>query len=279
MIEKVRGSLQTRADGVQASEAEPKQKRSDVDVRDAEGSAPVKKADIWMRNLLDLSKRNAMISYRLGVRAIQLDVRSLAQLEDALSKNEAFVLAETLGNARVTRKTNHMLGLGEVVGSEASFKAKKINTFFEAEELDGMLKNIYRDAGKAIEESGASTLFLAMGFLRWTDPKDSVPKADPRPSYLSPLVLLPIELLRKNYRHYQIRIRDEEPQMNITLLEMLKQKFDLPIDGLHPLPEDESGVDLMAVFERIRMFTSHQKDWEVLETAVLGHFSFAQFVM
>ena len=91
-----------------------------------------------------------------------------------------------------------------------------------------------------MEENGTNTLFLAVGFLRWfeSDLSEKVRYA--------PIILIPIDIVR-NVRNkgYVIRSRQEETQVNITLLEYLRQDHNINISGLDPLPEDEHGVDFL----------------------------------
>ena len=109
--------------------------------------------------------------------------------------------------------------------SEMEFKSHRLRTFLTPGALERTLKALYREARDSQEESGASSLFLAMGFLRWYDPHD-VRDADGRiaPRF-APIVLLPVDILRKSNGKYAIRLRDEDPQKNITIFEFLKQKY------------------------------------------------------
>lgn len=244
----------------------------------------VTKSTIWMRNLLDLSKRNSLISFRPSVRNIQLFTSDIGMLEDALAKGDSFTLTEVTGSIRVNRKTSRIVEVENekeliLEVSKADFKAKKIRTFMEEEEMLYVLKSIYRETQQSIEENGASSLFLALGFLKWSDPKDGTAEDGSSFFRLAPLILIPVELRRKNLRSYSLRLRDEDAQMNITLLEFLRQRFELSITGLNPLPEDESGVDVPLVLNSIRKAVMNNKGWDVVETSVLGHFSFSQFVM
>lgn len=94
-----------------------------------------------------------------------------------------------------------------------------------------------------MEENGASTLYLAMGLLRWFERKSS------KTERYAPLVLVPIEIIRKSAsKGYVLRMRDEDAQINITLLEFLKQNYDIRINGLDPLPMDEHGLDMPRIF-------------------------------
>jgi len=143
-----------------------------------------------------------------------------------------------------------------------------------AAELDRRIVHIYRSAKSALEENGANTLFLALGLLKWYEsPASEMPR-------YAPIALIPVDIIRKSSRlGYVIRARDEEPQMNITLLEMLKQDFGIGIDGLDPLPRDDKGIALKQVFNVLRHALIQVARWDVEETAYLGLFSFGQFVM
>ena len=122
-------------------------------------------------------------------------------------------------------------------------------------------------------ENGVSSLYLAIGLLRWFAPESETP------SY-APLILLPIEIIRKSANQgYALHARDEEPHFNTTLLEMLKQNYNLEIGGLDPLPSDEHGIHIKKVFSIVRSALFSVKNWDVVESCVIGNLSFAQFAM
>ena len=139
--------------------------------------------------------------------------------------------------------------------------------------LDKNLKTLYRGAKVSMEENGANTLFLACGFLKWyeKDRKD--------PCY-APLLLIPVELVKKFGIKYTMRRRDEDVQFNVTVSEKLRQDFKIEFDEFSKeLPTDESGVDVNKVFEHVEEAVSALKGWVVIRSCVLGLFSFSQFVM
>lgn len=244
----------------------------------------ISKSTIWMRNLLDLSKRNNLISSRVGSNNIQLFASNLPSLEDALAKGEAFTLKEKSEDWQAAAKNISFADVeshSEIIDriSETDFKSHQLRTFLTEAQLSTTLKKLYREALLSIEETGSNTLYLALGFLRWVDPKDPTDADGARPFRHAPLVLLPVDLIRSSKGTYQLSLRDEDAQMNITLLEMLRQQFDLKIGGLSPLPLDEFGVDLALVFNSIRLAIMNQKGWDVVEMATLGLFLFSQFVM
>ena len=77
-----------------------------------------------------------------------------------------------------------------------------------------------------------------------------------------------------------MRRRDEDVQFNVTVSEKLRQDFKIDFDSFSKeLPTDENGVDVPKIFEQIREVVKPLKTWEVVESCVLGLFSFSQFVM
>ncbi|MCQ2247248.1 MAG: DUF4011 domain-containing protein [Bacteroidaceae bacterium] len=141
-------------------------------------------------------------------------------------------------------------------------------------------KELYRAARVSLEENGANTLFLSIGTLRWYEVGGYRP-------YFAPVIFLPIEMVRHGARKYVIRLRDEEPMVNITLLEMLRQTFELEVPPLSPVPEDEKEmVDWARVFRILRTCIAEinekqqsENHWEIVEECMIGIFSFTKFVM
>lgn len=209
---------------------------------------PLTKQKVWERKLLDFSMRNSLLNFRPGKNSLQFEGHDLKALETAFESGGS--LQELLMPEEWTVK--------DVSQSE----------------LEKTLKGIYHRAKTSLEENGANTLFLALGFLRWFEPE-----VLDKPRY-APLILLPVEVVKgTSHQGYVINSRREDAQMNITLLEYLKQAFGIQISGLDPLPMKEDGVDVDLVLHAVRQAIKDKKNWSVEETAFLGIFSFAQFVM
>ena len=134
------------------------------------------------------------------------------------------------------------------------------------------LKGIYRAVRTNLEESGVNTLFLTFGSLNWNE------RAGGR-QYAAPILLVPVEIVPIKKQGYAIRKRDEEVMLNITLMEMLKQQYEIEVEGVNPLPRDAHGIDVSLVLHLVREAVKEQKEWEVIEDSVLGIFSFSKFVM
>ena len=107
--------------------------------------------------------------------------------------------------------------------------------------LDKRIVFIDRAARTGLEEGGANTLYLALGFLHWYEHKSSEDRA-PRPRAPPSAHAHPAGVREG----YQLALADEDPQVNVTLLQKLSAEFDIPVEGLEELDTDESGVDVAA---------------------------------
>lgn len=230
----------------------------------------------WERKLLDLGMRNALINLRMTRTLTPVLAPSLDELENALSDGSDFALLPRPADWKKAESSfENLHELGEVTGLiRAEFQNRRLRSVLTETELTKAVKELYRASRISVEENGANTLYLALGLLRWYESRRST-----KPRY-APVVLLPVEMVRKSAAQgYVIRLRDDEPQMNITLLEKLKQDFGVMVNGVDPLPADEHGVDTRKVFTLLRKAVMDQPGWDVLESAYLGTFSFSQFVM
>lgn len=247
--------------------------------REVDALPPSSRQKQWERRLLDLTLRNSLLNFRLSRSSIPVITAQLGDLEDALAEGDEFQLLakpsdwqDNERNAGLYQSINADHPFAQLLREE--FNRKRLRIDLNAVDLERRIVHLYRSAKSSLEENGASTLYLALGLLKWYEsPVSEMPR-------YAPIVLLPVDILRKSSRlGYVIRARDEEPQINITLLEMLKQEFGIGIDGLDPLPRDEKGIALKQVFNVFRHAIIHVSRWDVEEAAYLGLFSFGQFVM
>lgn len=232
---------------------------------------------IWERKLLDFSLRNNLLNTRLGRKVIPFISFGIDHLEDHLQNGEDYYITPSPCK-KIEPSDDGMYDSQKQAAQYESFVSdmiagNKIASYLTETELQDALKYVYRTARTAFEENGANSLFLALGLLRWYD-SDS-PK---QPRY-APILLLPVDIVRKSGNKYVIRKRDEDIILNITLVELLKQEYKIYLDELKVLPKDESGVDVPKIFEVIRTAVSAHKNWTIVEESLLGLFSFNKFVM
>lgn len=236
----------------------------------------VSKMDIWERKLLDFSLRNSMLNLYLRQKAIQFISFDVDLIEDYLQDGNEYVITskpniniKATNGERLIRSKIHP-ELHDLISND--IKHRTLHTYQTELETRNTLKNIYRASRNAIEETGANALYLAIGTLRWYE-SDLSEKAR-----YAPILMLPVEMVYKKGDYY-IRTRQEEIAMNITLVEFLRQNFDINIPGLNPLPKDNHGIDVLKVFAIIREILKNKKRWDIEEETILGVFSFNKFLM
>ncbi|MCK9523173.1 MAG: DUF3320 domain-containing protein [Proteobacteria bacterium] len=239
---------------------------------------PKTKQKIWERKLLDLSLRNNLLNLRMTRNMLQLVDIDISHLEDILWEGKSFSIMPN-PNAEVLRKYNlfsqplhHSSPLYQMANDE--LKHNRLLSYYHQKDLDNILLYIHKNAKQSIDENGSSTLYLAVGLLKWFERK--TPK---RPRY-SPILLLPVEINRRSVNsNFTLKSREEETMINITLLEFLRQEYELNLSGLEQLPTDAKGVDVAKVMGILRRAIMQLKGWDVEEQIILGNFSFSKLIL
>lgn len=235
----------------------------------------------WQRKLLDLSLRNNLLNFKGGKKALKLEAPDPGALEDLLASGQPLKLrprpdlmdgADPRDQAIYESREHENLRRAHAL--EALQKREVFIGVAEAE-LDARLTELFRSARTNLQEGGANTLYLALGFLSWTrEDRDGQ-------RYRAPLILVPVSLQRQSARSgFTLCLHDDEPRFNPTLIEMLRQDFELNLGSLEgELPRDENGLDVAAVWKAVGHAIKDIKGWEVTEDVVLSMFSFAKYLM
>lgn len=258
---------------------EPTYNTNKVYIENISTNKTFSKKEQWERKLLDLSLRNSLIN--LHYRSlVPIFSASIDEISKTIMDGKSFSI-QSIPNEidynydniqELFEQDSNIDNFKDIIISE--FKNNRLRTRLKETDLENKLKNLYRTSRQSIQENGANTLYLALGLLRWYESDRSI-----KPIY-APLILIPVELVKKiGNKGYNLRVRDEEAQINITVLEKLNQDFDININGLEPLPTIDNDIDIRKIFTIIRNSIMKQNRWDVLETAYLGIFSFSQFVM
>ena len=194
----------------------------------------------WKRKLLDLSLRNRLLNCRDGRQFLPLACADVAKMEDKLSGMASVPVESALPPAETVKR----------------------------------LREIYRAGRTAIEESGVNAIFLAIGFLEWREQPGS------ETARRAPILLLPVRLERKSAASsdYRMTRLDEDVHVNMTLLEFLRAEHAVTVSDIDPLPQDESGADVPAVFASFEKAVEN-KGWTVVREAALGYFSFGKVAL
>ncbi|MGF7159194.1 very-short-patch-repair endonuclease [Rhodoligotrophos appendicifer] len=274
------GSILTQSQSAPPQEIEePPQFAENMSVAEAT-DLPIDRLERWKRKLLDLSLRNKLLNFKDAKKCIPIECPDPGALEDHLARGMEFKLharTDVLGegdqrDAALYRERHHDDGRQRYL-VEALAK-QDLHTFCGETELASRLTDLFRATNTAFEEGGSNILFLAMGFLKWTQKPSG-------PTLRAPLLLIPVALARKNVRAgFRLKLHEEEARFNPTLLQLLRQDFKLAIPELEQgLPTDESGIDVEKVWRIMRAHVRDLKGWEVTSDVILSTFSFTKFLM
>ncbi|MDE6274545.1 MAG: DUF4011 domain-containing protein, partial [Clostridiales bacterium] len=219
----------------------------------------------WERRLLDLTTKNALLNFN-GRNALHLCITGCDELYTRLSDS----------GMRLKAGAENMPAFGGEVeaGKKELTKLEQrkgmLRAYCDSKTLADTAVRLIRKNREADEESGAKILYLAFGFLQY------VGKEDNKQRY-APLVLAPALLKRaKGNEDFSLEISDREYFVNSTLLEYLKQEFNIDVRGLG---EDVSALKISEILSMVRAETANMKGWNVVNDAYLSTFSFQNYLM
>ncbi|HTF67814.1 MAG TPA: DUF4011 domain-containing protein, partial [Edaphobacter sp.] len=251
------------------------------DITESEVAAtPEGRLQRWQRKLLDLTARNRLLHAPVGTSGIPILCPDPGRLEDELADGKSFriVAAPQMEGAMGRDAELHKSRTGEVLDSVYASDALargEVLSLLQEPKLDAQLVELFRKSRLDLAEGGSNTLFLAVGFLNWKK------AATDTRVYRAPLLLLPVKLDRRSVRSgVRLSLLDDDPRMNLTLLEMLRQEFRLEVPELAAgLPADGHGVDVARIWTAVRKAVRDTPGFEVTEDVLVGSFSFAKYLM
>ncbi|MCL2863247.1 MAG: DUF4011 domain-containing protein [Methanimicrococcus sp.] len=146
--------------------------------------------------------------------------------------------------------------------------AVMLNTPYHMDELEDRLFHANNQAISIFEEQGYPILYLAVGFLKWTDGTKKFFKA--------PLILIPVEFKRVGpKRRFTVKWTGDDIFASITLKAKLID-FDLELPEFTGA-DDKNAVDFY--IKAVEDLISDKKDWEVTRDANVDFYNFKKFVM
>lgn len=240
---------------------------------------PLSKQKYWERKLLDLTLKNSLLNFKITKNVLPVLADSPAHLAACFSNGAEYDILPVMKEAQALA-SNYDISQGVKISTVFSkllnkeLSKAKLRSVLDENGLKTVLTNIYRKYKLSVEENGVCTLYLAIGLLKWYESENSE-----RPLY-APLILIPLDLIRKNAKRYILKARDDEPHFNITLLEMLRQQYSLETGGLDPLPKTpQNAIDVQSAFNIVRKLVINQRGWDIMEECYISNFSFSGIVM
>ncbi len=220
----------------------------------------------WERRLLDLTTKNALLNFT-GKNALHLSESDADGLYGALSSQGSMLLKgdgkeDAAFGAEITTQKRDLTALEQGKGI--------LRALSRAQEVQETANKLLHKNKEAVEESGAKILYLALGFLKYTSKEDGLVK-------YAPIVLAPVGLGRaKGNECFTVTASEEGYFVNATLLEFLKQEFNIDIRGLGG---DVSALKISEIIAMVRAETASMKGWNVTSDSYLSAFSFQNFLL
>jgi len=233
----------------------------------------VKELEALRQNLLDLSLRNNLLNYRPSQkRTISITGRKPEEIYELFVLQEKSMRFRATAQLRKGRKTGNgekyedsekekrlLKTIGNILVSEDKSQTSRSETFLETpddiETLDKKLFYVFNQANSIFEEQGYPVLYLALGFLQWSESRSAIknPKA--------PLLLIPVELKRIGKgRIFSIQWTGDEILTSITLQAKMKE-FGITIPEFE-MPEEAAGVE--EYFRAVSREIHEKRDWKLL---------------
>ena len=253
---------------------------------------------VWKNKLIDLTKRNRALNFKVNkvstitivdelppeiFRLLCLKKRRLrfggvnnSKNSNKESSKETLTLFDEIedeltGDALVNEDRFLPYETSDL-SSKHTDDTLQTNSTFEA--LDKSLRRIDDQARSIIEEQGVNALFLVLGMLHYKENKDS------DIIHHAPLILVPVELLRKSAMEgFKVSMTDEEIILNPSLVEYLKNNFGISLPELPDMSSLKEDYDLQPFFTSLSgLFSSHQ-EWKITNEIYLGLLFFQKLVM
>ena len=238
----------------------------------------ISRFDLWERRLLDLSTRNNLLNIKFSMNTLRLMVPSLTEIVQLLYKNKEILIVDRPDDWKAPADIKNLCERIKDNDSVMDLLRKELEkhtlrSYQDPMSLAKTLTSLYRSARLSIEESGANTLYVALGFLKWFEPGMYAPN-------YAPIVLYPIRLERKSAnKGYYIVNRGEDPLLNETLFELLKQNYDIEIPDVTTAIQNEKGLDIKYILAAVRKAVMEQDKWDVVEESTISIFDFNRFVI
>lgn len=233
--------------------------------------------------LLDLSRRNRLLNFRVGkgagsiriVGTLPADIFRSLVVEHRplhfLPREDAS--REVVGAYPAEDDADEGMGLSlaplETDAAPERHKDAPLKTTLPGETLQARLTRLAQQARSAQEEQGSNILYLSLGMVSWRESPSSDVVSN------APLLLVPVELDRKSVTsRYFLRLLDEEVVANPCLLELSKRVFETAL----PAPDLADEFDLKSYFGAVESAAS-PLGWEVAGEVHLALFSYSKLLM
>lgn len=238
------------------------------------------KIDYWRTKLLDLTRRNRLISFHDYKRSsLYFSSRSLENIFTSLQEGKNINIHRSEENDQLELKVEGTTPLDGNT-SEDLPSTQKDNVWYSdygTEETEKRLYSLYLKSKESLREQGINTLFVALGYLHYFEAKHS------EEELIAPLVLVPVEIERmqsksKHFHNYAVRFLEEDVQINPALQQKLLVEFNIKLPEFIPPDNNDEKSDnsnfLDNWIKNARKAIASDQKWKISEEACIGIFSF-----
>ena len=229
----------------------------------------------WERRLLDLSMKNTLLNFNPHKLAVKILSSSADKTLDALTDQDELVFTPASDEVKKIAEKKQYFGISNAAKQmreliDLENQSGLVRTYTDAAAMGEVVGRLVRKNKESYEESGARILYLSMGFLKWYSKLDGV-------EHYAPLVLLPVQIKKsKGVSGYSLAVTDEDVSVNTTLLEFLKQEFNIDIRGL---ADAVHGLKISEILAMVRVEVVKMRNWEVIDDVYVSAFSFTRYQM
>ncbi len=253
------------------------------------------------QRLLDLTLRNRLLNFRAGDPNFEDDLKAhkhlplkgkLDSVWETLIEDGKKIAILCLTKAQQEQfykwrrseapaNSRALVPIGEawndagesIRGVAASLQRGDLYSLLTEEAFGKRIKKMRQEQNTLTDSTGDSALFLAMGFLEWTEPEGH-PKAGQQ--LFAPLVLIHVHLEEVRStgggeRSNLIEMDLDQAQDNPCLAEKLRQDFSLDL----PLLDEQDTIS--SYLAKVRRAVKQRKGWIVHNSIALGFFNFARY--
>ena len=217
-----------------------------------------RKLDAWKKKLLDLGKRNRLINYHDTKRSnLRIIKPGLLELWNS------FVLDEKPIEFPYYEEVDTLFDDNEELFNPRAV----IQTNQSTKEQQKTLRNLRSKTKTVMEEQGVNVLYLAFGFLKWTESENSDVQLS------SPIILVPVSLTWESITApFVLSLHEDEIVLNPTLEFKLDNDFGIVLPEFNT--ENSVDVYLSSINEIV-----DRNGWHVEYEVGLSLFSFLKINM
>jgi len=239
--------------------------------------------------LLDLSARNRLLNLPRSAKSARsitvIDEKSVETYRLLVKEGKAFTFLPgreaTKSEAAKPSEEAELDEISELAQPEdnsmdqrgvfARHSDTRLQTRLTSQALQKRLLELYTDASTLEQEQGVNILYLALGTLKWIDPKDA------ELVRYAPLILVPVALERGTAaERFKLKARAEDVSSNLSLEAYLDRIHKIRLPECDVTDDFDPSLYMRFVADAVKS----KERWEVCEDdIVLGFFSFAKFLM